>query len=126
TGTLGLIGLVLLILVIWGLVALFSGGGSAPAEPLTATAPVRPGEPTIDIVTTGPVPLEAPRPSDGTGPFHSNGALPAGFRLALPRTSVLVKTSAIERLQFDDQDGRAQIPGRTGPQNITIPLDQVR
>ena len=126
TGTLGIIGLVLLILVIWGLVALFSGGGSAPADPLTATAPVRPGEPTIDIVTTGPVTLEVTRHSDGTGLFHSNGELPAGFRLTLPKTTVIVKTSAIERLQFDYQGGRTQIPGRTGPQNITIPLDQVR
>ncbi|MFH1497174.1 MAG: helix-turn-helix domain-containing protein [Verrucomicrobiota bacterium] len=126
TGTLGVIGLVLLLLVGWGLFALFSGGSSAPGDSLVATAPIHPGESTIDVVTTGPVSLAVTRQSDGTELFRSNGELPAGFRLTLPKVVVSVQTSALESLQFDYQGRRTQIPNRSGPQTVAIDLSQIR
>ncbi len=127
TGTLGAIGLVLVLLVGWGLYAAFSNGRTPSSEQsLTATAPIRPGEETIDIVTTGPVSLQVTRQNDGSELYSSNGQLPAGFRLTLPKTIVSVQTSALENLQFDYQGRRTQIPNRTGPQTVAIDLAQIR
>lgn len=126
TSTLGIVAVVLLLLVGWGFYALLSDGPSDKGDRLAATAAIRPGEPTIDIVTTGPVSLAVTRQSDGTELYRSNGELPAGFRLTLPKVVVSVQTSALENLQFDYQGRRTQIPNRSGPQTVAIDLSQIR
>lgn len=126
TSTLGIVAVVLLLLVGWGFYALLSDDPSDKGDRLAATAPIRPGEPTIDIVTIGPVSLAVTRQSDGTELYRSNGELPAGFRLTLPKVVVSVQTSALENLQFDYQGRRTQIPNRSGSQTIAVDLSQIR
>lgn len=126
TSTLAIIGLVLLLLVGWGLYAIFSKNTDHAAPALVAITQVRPGEETIDIITTGPASLTVTRKSDGTELYRSNGQLPVGFRLTLPKVTVTLETSSSENLQFDYRGSRTHIPNLSGPQNITIPLGQVR
>lgn len=128
TGILVVGAIVLLTLVVWGAVALFSGKKDPvrqPANPsVTAPATVQP--PTGDfvslVIVNRPTTLKVTRVSDGKVLYQSNTPLAVGTSVPLARELVSVATDAAENIAIDYR-GRGFSHGQVGRKEFQVPLD---
>lgn len=129
TGTLVAGAILLLILVVWGGVALFKGGKKEPiSQPTTTTAqgtgniaqPI--GDYVSLVVANRPTTLKVTRVSDGRILYQSNAPLPVGTTVPLARELVWISTDAAENIAIDYR-GRRFSHGQTGRKDFQVNLN---
>jgi len=123
------VGLLVLILLIWGLKALFGGGSSEPAHNLPAAAAAAPvprvADATVSITaqaadTDGsPVRIKVVRQSDGTELYQ--GPLPANEPREFPNVALYVTATQIQSVIFEYKGKRYGAPaGLAGRRRMPV------
>jgi cytoskeleton protein RodZ len=122
-----LVGLLVIVLLIWGLKALFGGGSSEPTHNLpAATAPVpRVADATVSITaqaadTDGsPLRIKVVRQSDGTELYQ--GPLPANEPREFPNVPLYVTATQIQSIIFEYKGKRYGAPaGLSGRRRMPV------
>ncbi|WP_043587871.1 helix-turn-helix domain-containing protein [Geminisphaera colitermitum] len=129
TGTLIAGAILLLMLVVWGGVALVRGKkspvqqpSSNPASAASTSVPTPVGDFVSLIVTNRPTNLKVTRVSDGQVLYQSDTPKPVGFSVRLSRELVTITTDAAENIAIDYR-GRRFSHGQVGRREFPVDLN---
>lgn len=115
---LGIGGVVLLGLVIWGVVSLFSGAGSSSAEGPTSAAEQI--EEPVYIIALRPVQIQSVKARSDNRDLAAPRTLATGDRYAVPNDDMLISVSDRSAVQFDYKGQRYGAGNNTGPGVLTL------
>ncbi len=115
---LGVGGVVLLGLVIWGVVSLVGGGGGDSAS--TDSARTAPIEEPVYIIALRPVQIQSVKARSDNRELAAPRSLAAGERYPVPNADMLIGVSDRSAVQFDFKGQRYGAGNNTGPGVLTL------